>query len=122
MEGGTFPFPLSQVALTALHKHAWIPMTTLPAGEEEWLGQMLQSALTRYLPASQGLRAMRGAPTKFSDALNPFCSSCTLTFSKVSAARMSWALTSSPSGTLTEKNTSQPWASRPGGEHGEPKR
>ena len=31
------PLSLSQVALTALHKHAWIP--TLPAGEEELLGQ-----------------------------------------------------------------------------------
>ena len=73
----------------ALHKHAWIP--TLPKGEEELLGQLSQSALTRYLPASQGFRAMRAAPTKFSDALKPFCLSCMLTRSKVSAAKIAWA-------------------------------
>ena len=116
-EEGTCPFPpfsssthrITQ-ALTALHKHAWIP--TLPAGEEELLGQLLQltstrPGLTRYLPASQGCRTMRAAPTKFSAAFKPFCSSCMLTISKVTAS-MSWAFASSALGTRMKKNALAP--------------
>ena len=50
----TCPFPLSQVALTALHKHAWIP--TLPAGEEELLGQGEHETLpatSLYVPVNR---------------------------------------------------------------------
>ena len=60
-EEGTCPFPpfsssthrITQ-ALTALHKHAWIP--TLPAGEEELLGQGEHKTLpatSLYVPVHQ---------------------------------------------------------------------